>query len=203
VDAPPQRADGEGALMARMLDGRVAMPTANSIGTGPWLTLKDYVALAKAPRRNTQVTVRSFDVPSGWSKALTGRPLKPDVKAHSPDHMFVEYDDGQEQFIARGGPRGVFLNAQINPARRSPDYGRGERVLFQTTLPGQSARRAIRPAQEAARQINGSGQPYLVFGSNSNSFVGDLTEAQFGRRIGDIQTPGYRPWPLPTSSPVW
>jgi len=154
---------------------------------------------ANSPR--TRVTVSSFDVASKWLEPF-GYELQPWAKKLSPDHMFVEYDDGREQYIFRGGPAGPFLSAKVTPARQSPDYGRGERVLYRGELPGQTAREAIRPAQAMARQVNGVGQPYLVLGSNSNSVVGDLTARQLGRRVGDRQTPGYRPSSLPPNLPI-
>lgn len=153
-----------------------------------------------APR--TRVTVSSYDVPSKWLERW-GYELRPWAKRLSPDHMYVEYDDGREQYIFRGGPSGPFLGAEVTPARRSKDHGRGERVLHRADLPGQTAREAIRPAQAAARQVNGAGQPYLVFGSNSNSVVGDLTAEQLRHRVGDRQTPGYRPEPLSPYMMTW
>lgn len=192
MDPPPERAAREGALMAKLVDARMPRPAAGGLDQGPFVTLKDYADLARAPKRQTRVTVKSYDVPAGWVEKPPSQILPPWFRSRSPDHMFVEYDDGREQYIARGGPKGAFKSARVDAARRSPDFRRGERVLYSEVLPGQSAREAIGPALELARRTNGSGQPYLVFGSNSNSYVGDLTQEQLGRRIGDRQTWGYR-----------
>lgn len=190
--------------MATIINGALPASRALADPGAAVMSLKDYASLHVAPKvaPSTKVTVRSYDVPGSWFAKVTGRQLPGWAKAISPDHMYVEYDDGQEQYIYRGGPRGPLLSARVDPARASPDHGRGERVLHRTELPGQTARQAIRPAQQAARQINGAGQPYLVFGSNSNSVIGDLTADQLGRRIGDRQTPGYRPNMLPPYLPI-
>lgn len=180
--------------MATVINGE--LPPARGLQSGgPALSLKDYAALHSAPKRptGTQVTVRAYDVPGSWFAKATGKQLPGWLKAISPDHMYAEYDDGREQYIYRGGPRGPLLSARVDPARKSPDYGRGERVLYRAELPGQTARQAVEPARRAARQINGAGQPYLVLGSNSNSVIGDLTADQLQHRVGDRQTPGYRP----------
>ena len=187
--------------MARFLD---APGGPGPLASPAYLTRKERIGLERAPKvgPGTRVTVRSYDVPSSWLTPF-GRELPPGARGFSPDHMFVEYDDGRERYIFRGGPKGPMLHAQVTPAQQSQDDGRGERILFQTVLPNVDARQAIRPAQAAARRVNESGQPYLVFDSNSNTAVGDLTEAQFGRRVGDRQTPGHRPPPLyPASSPI-
>ncbi|TAJ70697.1 MAG: hypothetical protein EPO51_16540 [Phenylobacterium sp.] len=191
--------------MVTMIDGVLPPPPVSGRTEGPVLSLKDYAALQRAPKRapTTRVTVRSYDVPGSWLNKLTGKQLSDEAKAYSPDHMYAEYDDGREQYIYRGGPRGAFLSARVDPARESPDYGRGERVLYRTELPGQTARQAIQPAREAADHLNRSGQPYLVFGSNSNSVIGDLTADQLGHRVGDRQTPGYRPSTLSPYLPGW
>lgn len=182
--------------MATYLTGVLPGPAGASLGSGPSMGLSELTLLAKAPQRSepsTRVTVRSFDVLSDNLRKLTGRPLPPWLKAISPDHMYVEYDDGREQYIFRGGPSGLALKARVDPARDSPDYGRGDVVRYQTTLPGQTARAAIGPARAAAGQVNAAHAPYLVLGSNSNSVVGDLTEEQLGHRVGTSATPGYRP----------
>jgi hypothetical protein len=59
--------------------------------SGPLMTLGDWATLAQAPRRpvGTEISVRA--TPIG---------LLDDRR----DHMFVHYDDGQDQLIARGGP---------------------------------------------------------------------------------------------------
>lgn len=109
--------------------------------------------------------------------------------------MYTEYDDGREQYIFRGGPSGMQLKAQVDPARRSPDYGRGDRLVYETFLPGVTAAQAKRPAERTAAEINRSGTVYGGFWSNSNLAVGDQTQAQFGHRVGDRETPGWRDGP--------
>lgn len=192
--------------MATIISGVLPTPRGGGGLAGPVQSLKDYADLGRAPKKptSTQVTVRSYDVPGRWYSQLTGRELPGWVKDISPDHMYAEYDDGRERYIYRGGPRGALLSARVDPARESPDDGRGERVLYRTELPGRTARQAIQPAREAAEHINRSGQPYLVFGSNSNSVIGDWTAEQLGHRVGDRQTPGYRPSaPLSPYLPGW
>jgi hypothetical protein len=161
------------------------------IDNGPLLTPAELAALHSAPRKpaGTYVTVRAGPV------AMAGG---------AADHMHAEYDDGAEQYIFRGGPKWPFLHAEVTPAIDSPDYAHGDRILYQTYLPGVSAREAIRPAQARAAQINGAHQPYLILDSNSNSVIGDFTSDQFGRRIGDGRTPGYQSQPLyPMTQPIW
>ncbi|MGA0604954.1 hypothetical protein ACO2Q0_03055 [Phenylobacterium sp. VNQ135] len=140
------------------------------------MTIDEHIALADAPKRpGTRVTVRAYDTP--WP----GR----------DEHMYTEYDDGREQYIYRGGPSLHGVHAQLTPARESPDYGKGGRVLYRTDLPGVTARTAIGPAQAEGERIERSGAPYRVFYSNSNGVVADGTEAQFGIRVGDERTPGW------------
>jgi hypothetical protein len=185
MDAPAQRTGREGALMARILN---APP--GSLAAPDYLTPRERVAFEKAPRKpGTRVQVKAYPV------KVMGIP------AFGAHHQFTEYDDGQEGYIYRGGPSIHGLHAQVTPAQESPDYGRGERVLFETFLPDVPAREAIKPAQRTAARIEASGAPYGVFNSNSNSAVGDQTEAQFGRRVGDARTPGWSRPPL--DMPPW
>jgi hypothetical protein len=184
-------ADGSMAGLRRAASGRVAR-NAMTLAGGP---------AGRSPP-GTHVTVRSYDVISNML-GKHGYELQPWAKAIAPDHEFVEYDDGRERYIYRGGPRKGRLTADVTPAERSRDNGRGERVLYSTFLPGVPAREAIKPAQTVGREIRASRQPYLVFDSNSNSAVGDVTERQFGRRIGDGHTPGHLPPPLyPMTTPI-
>lgn len=152
------------------------------------LTPQEQVRLARAPRRpGTEVRVKSYDI----IEANTG--LRLPVRNLTPDHMYVEYDDGRDPYIYRGGPSPHGLHAQVDPVADSPDHGRGDRILFETFLPGINARAAAKPAQAMRDRIERSGRPYLLFDSNSNDAVGDLTQAQFGWRAGDDQTWGWRP----------
>ena len=149
-----------------------------------------------APR--TRVTVKAYDIASQrypW--------LKP-FDRYLPDHMYVEYEDGRETLIARGGPtatgpdfksralRGdLRTNAVVLPAQDSVDNGRGTRVLSQTFIPGRTAREAAKPAYEQAARIN---RAQNLYGGqvNSNSYVGDVMEDTTGQRVGDRQTWGFR-----------
>ena len=186
--------------MATVLKG--VMPVQGAAAqrvSAPLMTLREYAALEaapkKAPHAGTRVTVRSFDVLSDNLAKATGHPLPSFVKARLPDHMYTEYDDGREQFIFRGGPSGGKLKVQVDPARQSPDFGRGDRVLYETFLPGVTARDAKRPAERSAAWINRSGTLYGGPIANSNLAVGDQTEVQFGKRVGDHQTWGWRDGP--------
>lgn len=142
------------------------------------MSIKDHLDLARAPKKpGTQVTVWAY------SAVFRGSPK---------DHMYVEYDDGREQYIYRGGPSWHGVHAQVTPARESPDYRKGERVLYRTDLPGVTAKDAIKPVQAEAGRVERSRAPYGVLTSNSNGVVADGTQAQFGFRVGDRDTPGWR-----------
>jgi hypothetical protein len=160
------------------------------------LTVEEQLMMAQAPRKapGTQVTVRSY----------------PAIVPFDPfHHMYTEYDDGAEQYIYRGGPSRHGLHAQVTPASESPDFRHGTRVVDETFLPDVSARQAIRSPRRTAERIEGSGAPYLGLWSNSNSAVGEQMEDQFGRRVGDLRTPGMyghptRPQRLyPMTQPIW
>lgn len=166
-----------------------------ALANGPVLSLRDLSALQKAPRRGpeTTVTVRAYDIPG--RRGVAGRV--------TPDHMYVEYDDGREQIIARGGPSGqgpefarqlltddLHVVGEVTPARESRDYGRGERVLFRGRLPGVTAQAAAEPARRLAERLRDDPRRYRG-DSNSNSFVGDVIEPTFHVRPGDRQTWGW------------
>lgn len=72
------------------------------------LTVRNQAVLKAAPKKvaalarpGTTVRVHAHDalIPRSWPSSV--RTLLDPV---SPDHMYVEHDDGREQFIARGGP---------------------------------------------------------------------------------------------------
>lgn len=153
------------------------------------------------PQSGTTVSVKAHDalVPPSWPSGLR-KILEPP----SPDHMYVEYDDGQEQLIARGGPssHGLALFrdgltgrlrtvAEVTPARQSRDYGTAQRTLAQTFLPGVTARQAAQPAYDVAAKARRGDNLYggLV---NSNSVAAAAAEPAFGRRIGNEHTWGYK-----------
>lgn len=184
---------------------RLPDPTANPFKAKPEgrrrfrpMTAEEHVALSEAPRKpGTRVTVRSYDV---------FRRGRRDNIAWWPDHMFVEYDDGGEQYIYRGGPSRHGLHVEVTPAERSRDNGMGTRVLDQRFIAGSPARDAIRPAQAQAAVTERARPPYLGVISNSNTAVGDVTEGAFGYRVGDWQTPGARQRPqhlYPMTQPIW
>jgi len=150
---------------------------ANPLQDGILLSPQEQAALAGAPRRpDTEITVRAKRV---------------GIIGGSADHMFETFDDGLHRYIFRGGPSWPFLHAQVDPMEESPDFHADSRVLYRTHLPGQTAEQAIAPAQRDAARINSYGSPYGGFTSNSNTVIGDFTERQYGRRIGDKRTVGY------------
>jgi hypothetical protein len=143
--------------------------------------------LPKPPGPGTTVTVRAYPVPES--------------KNHF-DHMYEEYDDGHAQYIYRAHsdwPRSPFIRAQATPARESPDYGKGTRILEQNFLPGTPAYVAFHSAAQDAQSINDGGHIYGFVDSNSNSVVANHMQRRFGERPGDRRTVGYRTG-LPTSS---
>jgi hypothetical protein len=156
------------------------------------VTLGDWAAMASAPQRvGTTYEVRAKPV------GLVGG---------AADHMFETFDDGQHQYIFRGGPHWPFLHAQVDPADQSPDYGADSRVVARGFLPGQTAEQAIAPAQRDAAEINGAHAIYGLPVSNSNTVIGDFTKHQYGQQAGDARTWGYQsqfaPWPAPDLSGI-
>ncbi|MDO8380511.1 hypothetical protein [Phenylobacterium sp.] len=168
------------------------------------LIVRNDAVLKRLPKKaaagppGTKVTVRAYDIASRrlpWLKLL-------DPVLY--DHMYVEYDDGREPLIARGGPssRGLLpfvrdglsgrlrTTAEVMPAHQSEDFGRGERVLAQTFIPGRTAREVAQPAYVKAAQVR-RGNNLYGRQVNSNSYAADSVEPIFGRRIGDEDTPGY------------
>lgn len=143
----------------------------------------------------TPVTVRAFDVPAGWLG------IDRDIPG-SPDHMFIEYDDGRSRYIYRGGPQeradgSWALRARVDRAEQSPDFGRGQRVISETFLPGLTAQQAALPARKDALEVNRRNRDYLGINDNSNTVIGDYTGKQYGRRAGSLSTWGHqlpRPW---------
>ncbi|MEO8113911.1 MAG: hypothetical protein ABI655_05995 [Phenylobacterium sp.] len=157
---------------------------------GDVLTAAERLALARTPKRppGTEVSVEAYPVHKVGDRA---------------DHMYVQYDDGREQLIARGGPSkegagfaaGILdgetrVNGGVSPAKHSLDYGQGQRVLFRGFLPGVSAQDAAESARLHANGINRGGNPYGL-ALNSNSFAADVIEDKFGRRVGDSRTWGF------------
>jgi hypothetical protein len=113
--------------------------------------------------------------------------------------MYVEYDDGRQRRIARGGPSGLAgalsgdlqVTAGVTPADQSRDNGAGGRVLYRGFIPNRSADEAAEPARRHAEAVN-KGRRQYGSGANSNSFAADVTAQMFGVRPGDNYTPGYR-----------
>jgi hypothetical protein len=159
----------------------------NAWAGSPLLTPAEQAALAKAPR-GTDVTVRS-------------KRIVPALGPLSPEHMYLEYDDGRNDLIARGGPSATgpamaaaFLNGdlsvtgQVAPAQVSKDYGQG-RVLYRHFMPGVSATDAARPAQWVADRAGRGGNAYDA-STNSNSFAADALQETTGDRVRNSQTWG-------------
>lgn len=158
--------------------------------TQPLMGAADHINLVKAPKKSgTKVNVQSYDVISSKLEPF-GYELQPWAMRISPDHMYIKYDDGKDEYIFRGGPKWPLLNARVDPSPQSPDYRKGERVLYSGELAGQTAQQAAGVARSEAKRLNDGQHVYLGLGSNSNTAVGDVTERQLGRRIGDRQTPG-------------
>jgi hypothetical protein len=206
MDAPAQRTE-------------VGQPMMDPIrGARAIVTPRDHQLIANAPRKRvvaerdnpatpgTRARVMSYDVLSKMVAEPFGYEFAPWLKALTPDHAYTEYDDGRERYIFRGGPRvgprGLRLHARMDPAPASPDQNRGERVLYETFLPGLTAREAARPAQATAQAINRAERPYLVSRSNSNWANAENTQASLGRRIGDRQTWGWGPEPPAARPPL-
>jgi hypothetical protein len=186
MDASAQRATGEGALMARLLN---APGGAGALAPPRYLTPKERMAMERAPRRGTIVSV--------WAK--------PVHQVHdNADHMWVSFDDGRKEYIARGGPNGhndadraasallddLSVMGQVDLAQHSPDFGQASRLVDRTFLPGVSADAAAADARHHAAGVNRGGNPY-DWTRNSNSFAADVFERKAGRRPGDFMTPGY------------
>lgn len=183
----PAKTGGDGEMFPN--------PFTSPPGPDPWETydapsVRDRVApLRSRPRgRGTQVTVRAYDIPS-----LPG----------PHEHMYVEYDDGREQLIARGGPsadggefvgKGIAGRLQVvggvSPASINRDYGKGRRVVFEGFVPEISAQEAAAPARQSGRMLQDHPRQY-GWGANSNSYAADAVEPLFAIRPGDRLTPGY------------
>lgn len=168
------------------------------------LILRNRASLAAAPKRakaggppGTLVTVKANDI------LQTKLPWLPSWASAGPDHMFIEYDDGDRQFIARGGPSAegaafvrdglagnLRVRSAVTPTRESKDFGRADRAVFQTFIPNKTALEASAPARAEVRRTNRADNLY-GWNRNSNSFVGDVMQATIGRRVGDKATPGY------------
>jgi len=158
---------------------------------GILLSPQEQAALASAPRRppGTEITVRADNV----------RPFGIPTPA---DHMFQTYDDGRNQYIYRGGPQGLLLHAQVDPAEQSPDYAADSRIVSRRYLYGRTAAQAVEPARADAARVNASGAPYQVVRSNSNSVIGDFNARQYGKRVGDTRTWGYNSGLAPPFVPI-
>ena len=169
---------------------------------GPLMAIDDWARLAQAPRRppGTEVTMRAKEV-FPWIPHI---PLPGGYEIRSPDHMFLQFDDGHNPLIARGEPTKGGLDfvsgwldgsnqvgAQVDPLQRSPDQGAGYRTLASRFLPGVTAEQAASAARQHADGVNRGGNLYNS-ASNSNSYAADAGEPIFGYRPGDDRTWGYQ-----------
>jgi len=164
-----------------------AEPAPSGLIRGPLLTLDELAALAQAPKRSpgTEVSIRATPIEAldGWK-----------------DHMFVHYDDGANQLIARGGPTERFgprflsrsnrVGAEVTPEASSKDYGAPYRTIATRFLPGVAADAAAAPARAHALGVDRFGNAY-DWDSNSNSYAADVAQPILGYRPGDGRTPGY------------
>lgn len=141
--------------------------------------------VARRPSAGTRVTVRAYDIPG-----VPG----------PHEHMYVEYDDGNDQLIARAGPSsgpGAFLgkariDGRVTPATASADYARGGRVVDRGFVPGATAHQAAAPARVLAAELEREPRRYVAWSRNSNSYAADVAEPIMRRRPGDALTPGAR-----------
>jgi hypothetical protein len=190
--------------MATFING--ALPASNRLdlsGDTPLLTLKELSALQRAPKRRsgTDVTVYAYDIRN--AKGGLGSLTPERLRWRSPDHMYVQYDDGREQLLARGGParegadlvaaalaNDLAVTGGVTRAHSNRDYGKGERVMFRGFAPGMTAREAAMPAQRLAEELSRDPRSYTAR-SNSHSFAADAVEPLFGVRPGDAETWGY------------
>jgi len=169
---------------------------------GPLMTLNELAALQAAPRRpfGTQVSMYAKPIPEldRWYLKMI-----PGVR-NWKEHMFLEYDDGRQQLIGRGGPsvegddfipsvleRRNPVYGGVTPAGVSRDFGAHDRLVARTFLPGMSADQAAEPARQHGRGLASGGNSYDA-DSNSNSYAADIAEPIFGYRPGDARTPGYQ-----------
>ena len=113
--------------------------------------------------------------------------------------MFLQFDDGQNALIARGGPTGSVagvpdhltrVTARVDQADLSPDSGKGYRTLAKTFIPGVTADEAAAGARQHAQGARLGGNAYGA-DRNSNSYAEDAGEPIFKRRVGDSLTWGY------------
>ena len=156
---------------------------------GILLSPQEQAALAAAPQRPTGTEVQVRDTPVEASGGL-GK------------HMFVHFDDGQTQLVARGGPTenlGLgFLTprnrvaAEVTPEATSKDHGEPYSTLATTFLPGVTADQAAAPARGHGLGVDHLGNACKIFTQNSNSYAADVAESVFGQRPGNLQTPGYK-----------
>ena len=206
MDAPPQRADGGGSLTVTFLKGTVP----GQVGTThrvsePLISLREYAVLAAAPRKvAARVVGPAASRPNRAGTTVTVRATPVPAVQNRADHMWVEFDDGRQQYIARGGPEAggaemvasgmlndLTVMAQVDRAIDSPDYRQSRRVLGQMFLPGTTAAAAAGEARRQAAGVNKRGNPYGAE-RNSNSFAADVYERLSGQRVGDARTWGYQ-----------
>ena len=148
----------------------------------------------------TRVQLRGYDI----LEDRFGVKLPSFVEAITPDHTYVQYEDGGEPIVAKGGPtqpipsragfdeglRGQLkVTSEIRPASWSDDYRRGTKLVAETFVPGRTAKEVVRPAQAYSAGVNRGGNLYGA-GTNSNSFAADSYERSTGRR----PSAGYDTW---------
>lgn len=150
------------------------------------------------PPGGTRVQMRAFDI----FESKLGVELPDWLEKRLPDHAYVQYDDGRDRIIARGGPskgKGFVADglggrlrvvSEVQPAERSVDSGLGTKLIDETFIPGKTAQEVARPARTYSASVN-RGQNLYGAKVNSNSFAGGAHEQSTGRRAGSTEMWGH------------
>lgn len=170
--------------------------------TGPGASLKPKgrppLPETAPPKGGTRVQMRAFDV----AETKLGVDLPDWLEKRLPDHAYVQYDDGRDRIIARGGPsegKGFIADglggrlrvvSEVQLAERSVDNGLGTKLIDETFIPDKTAQEAARAARTYSAGVN-RGQNLYGAKVNSNSFAGGAHEQSAGRRAGTAEMWGH------------
>ena len=191
--------------MATFLKGVMGQSPGASPFSGPLMSVHEYAKLATAPRKAPARSPAQVGERPGVPGTLVTMRAKPiPAVRNQADHMWVEFDDGRQQLIARGGPdshnaemfasgmlNDLSVMGQVDRAENSPDYRQGRRVMAERFLPNITADAAATDARRHAAGVNGRANRYGAE-RNSNGFAADVYERISGERVGDGRTWGYR-----------